>query len=190
MFLIAGLGNPGAEHARQRHNVGFMAADVLADTYGISGWKKQFRAEVASGHIDGEKVLLLKPQTYMNLSGEAAGEAARFYKIPPERIVALYDELDLPVGRLRIKQNGGHGGHNGIRSLDAHLGKNYWRVRIGIDHPGHKDRVTPHVLGNFKPEEEETIGHLLQELADTFPLIIKGDTERCMTDIARRMQTE
>ena len=144
-WLLVGLGNPGREYARNRHNIGFMAVDEIAREYGFPIWKRKFQGQMAEGRIAGEKVILLKPETYMNLSGEAAGTAARFYKIPPERIWVFHDEMDLPPGRLRTKHGGGSGGHNGIKSLDQHLTPAYGRVRLGVGHPGDKDRVTGHV---------------------------------------------
>ncbi|MDI6835541.1 MAG: aminoacyl-tRNA hydrolase, partial [Rhizobiaceae bacterium] len=149
MLIIAGLGNPGAKYSENRHNIGFMAVDAIHRRHRFSPWSKKFKAEIAEGEIAGEKVLLMKPQTFMNLSGEAVGEAMRFYKLKPADIVAIHDELDLPAGRARMKTGGGHGGHNGLRSLDAHCGKDYRRLRLGIGHPGDKERVHGHVLGDF-----------------------------------------
>ena len=147
MLLFAGLGNPGAKYANNRHNVGFMAADAIARRHSFSPWLKKFRAEIAEGKIGGEKVLLIKPQIFMNLSGQSVGEALRFYKLAPSAVTVFYDEIELPAGKVRVKTGGGAAGHNGIRSLDEHLGKDYRRVRIGVGHPG-RDMVHGHVLGD------------------------------------------
>uniref|UniRef100_A0A7C1P4V1 Peptidyl-tRNA hydrolase n=1 Tax=Agrobacterium albertimagni TaxID=147266 RepID=A0A7C1P4V1_9HYPH len=149
MIILAGLGNPGAQYQKNRHNIGFMAVDAIQRRHGFSPWAKKFKAEISEGTLAGEKVMLIKPQTFMNLSGESVGEAMRFYKLGPEDIVAIYDELDLLPGKARIKTGGGHGGHNGIKSLDAHCGLNYRRLRLGIGHPGDKSKVHNHVLGDF-----------------------------------------
>ena len=155
MLLVAGLGNPGSRYAKQRHNIGFMAADAIARRHSFSNWSKKFKGELAEGDIAGEKILLIKPQTMMNLSGNAVGEAMRFYKLAPEDLIVIYDELDLEPGKVRIKRGGGNGGHNGIKSIDAHCGKDYRRLRLGIGHPGHKERVTGHVLGNFAKSDHD-----------------------------------
>ena len=149
MLLFAGLGNPGARHASNRHNVGFMAADAIHRRHSFSPWSKKFHAEIAEGRLGDEKILLIKPQTFMNLSGQAVGEALRFYKIDLGDLVVFYDELDLAPGKVRVKTGGGAGGHNGIRSIDGHCGQDYRRVRIGIGHPGIKEMVSPHVLERF-----------------------------------------
>ncbi|HLP67614.1 MAG TPA: aminoacyl-tRNA hydrolase, partial [Rhizobium sp.] len=161
MLIIAGLGNPGAKYSENRHNIGFMAVDAIHRRHRFSPWSKKFKAEIAEGEIAGEKVLLMKPQTFMNLSGEAVGEAMRFYKLKPADIVAIHDELDLPAGRARMKTGGGHGGHNGLKSLDAHCGKDYRRLRLGIGHPGDKERVHGHVLGDFSKVDRTWLDPLL-----------------------------
>ena len=189
MLLIAGLGNPGPKYAKQRHNVGFMAVDEIHRHEGFSPWKARFHALTSEGTLGGEKTLLVKPTTFMNESGRAVGEAARFFKIENENIVVLYDELDLAPGKLRIKTGGGAGGHNGIRSIDAHLGKDYRRVRIGIGHPGHKDRVTGHVLGDFAKADHEWLDPLLDEIARNADLLAKGDDPGFMNRIALRTQS-
>ncbi len=183
MWLVAGLGNPGVKYAHNRHNIGFLACDALAERYRAAPWARKFSGEWAEAAIGG-KAYLLKPQTFMNLSGPSVAAAARFYKIAPERVIVLYDELDLPPGKLRVKQGGGHGGHNGIKSIDAHLGGEYWRVRIGIGHPGHKDRVTGHVLGDFGREEWEVQQATLAALALHFPLLLTGDAAGFMNKVA------
>ncbi|MGH7109981.1 MAG: aminoacyl-tRNA hydrolase, partial [Stellaceae bacterium] len=145
MRLIVGLGNPGAQYARNRHNIGFMTAEAIARGHGFTPFRNRFKGEVAEGTIAGARRLLLKPQTFMNLSGESVGAAARFFKLAPEEVVVIHDELDLKPGKLRVKRGGGNAGHNGLRSIDAHLGPDYWRVRIGIGHPGIRDLVLPYV---------------------------------------------
>ncbi|ODN71501.1 aminoacyl-tRNA hydrolase [Methylobrevis pamukkalensis] len=177
MLLIAGLGNPGARYAGNRHNIGFMAVDRIHDLYRFGPWRSKFQAEIAEGTIDGQKVLLMKPLTFMNESGRAVGEAARFHKIAPGQIVVIHDELDLPAAKMRVKTGGGHGGHNGLRSLDAHLGKDYRRIRLGIGHPGDKDQVHNHVLGDFHKVDREWIDPLLDALAAQAPLLVAGEDE-------------
>jgi aminoacyl-tRNA hydrolase len=149
MKLFVGLGNPGAQYARNRHNIGFMAADAIAARHGFGPWRGKFQGEIAEGRLGTEKVLMLKPGTFMNLSGDSVRAAAQFYKIPPEDIVAFHDELDLAPGRVRVKTGGGHAGHNGLRSIAAHMGPDFVRVRLGIGHPGDKRQVTAYVLGDF-----------------------------------------
>ena len=189
-WLIVGLGNPGREYLMNRHNIGFMAIDALADQYGIGGDKNLFQSVVRSATIDGQNVFLQKPQTFMNLSGEAVGAAARFYKIPMEQVVVIHDEIAIPHGEVRIKQGGGAAGHNGLKSIDQHLGNNYWRVRLGIGHPGEKTRVTGHVLGNFKPEEEEWLVPMLQTLVEKFPLMLDGQSAKLQTAFKKQKQKE
>ena len=188
MRLAVGLGNPGAEYARQRHNVGFMAADAIAMRHRLGPWRRKFRGEVAEGELAGVRVLLLKPLTYMNESGRAVAEAARFYKIAPSDIVVLHDELDLAPGKVRVKLGGGVAGHNGLRSIAAALGTpDFWRVRIGIGHPGDKERVLSHVLGEFHKAELPWLAELLTALADAFELLIAGDDARFMNKVALAM---
>ena len=174
-FLIVGLGNPGREHARQRHNIGFMAVDAMADHYRADNWKNKFSAEICTAKVTGFDVHFLKPQTYMNLSGDAVAQAARFFKYPVERIIVLHDELDIPFCQVRVKQGGGNGGHNGLRSIDACLGTgNYWRVRLGIDHPGEKYLVTPHVLGDFTADERDKVDDLITRVTKDFSLLLNN----------------
>lgn len=184
MLLVVGLGNPGPEYARNRHNIGFMAADELVRRHSFGPWKAKFQAEVADGAVGGEKVLVLKPRTYMNLSGQSVGAAARFLKIPVEDIVVLHDELDLPPGRLRVKRGGGAGGHNGLKSIDSHLGQEYRRVRMGIGHPGDRDRVAEYVLHDFAKADESWLPPLVDAVADAFPLLVKGDDSGFMNRVA------
>jgi peptidyl-tRNA hydrolase, PTH1 family len=184
MLLIAGLGNPGPQYARNRHNVGFMAADAIARRHSFSGFSKKFRGEIAEGTLAGDKVLLLKPMTFMNLSGDSVGEAMRFYKLSPADIIVIHDELDLAPGKLRLKIGGGNGGHNGLKSIDAHCGKDYKRLRIGIGHPGHKDRVNSHVLGDFAKSDQEWLEPLLDAIADHAELMARGDDAGFLNKIA------
>jgi|TARA_R110000868_G_scaffold183050_3_gene424218 PTH1 family peptidyl-tRNA hydrolase len=190
MWLIAGLGNPGQKYEKNRHNIGFMAVDALAYDYSFSPWKKKYQGQCAEGKIDGKKVLLLKPDTYMNESGRSVQEAAKFYKIAPENICAIHDELDLEPGRLRVKIGGGTGGHNGLKSLDRCLpNKDYWRVRMGIGHPGHKDRVHGYVLSDFaKVERENWLEKIIEAQSDHFGLIINGEHEKFMSNVALDMR--
>lgn len=185
MRLWVGLGNPEPGMARQRHNVGFMAMDAIATRHGFSPWRQRFKGLVAEGTVGGERVIALKPQTYMNGSGESVQPAAAFYKLPPERITALHDELDLVAGKVRVKRGGGAAGHNGLRSMDRRLGTpEYWRVRIGIGHPGAKERVQGHVLGNFAKADEGWLSELLDALADAAPLLAADKPEEFMTRVA------
>lgn len=184
MHLLVGLGNPGAEYAANRHNIGFMAIDAIADTHNIGPFKSKFNAQIADGVIDGVRVLLIKPQTFMNKSGDAVGKAVKFYKIAPEDITVMYDELDLVPGKVRIKTGGGNGGHNGLRSIDPVIGKEYRRVRLGIGHPGHKDRVTRHVLGDFAKVDHDWLQPLLDEIGSSAGLLLQGDNSGFMNKIA------
>ena len=184
MLLIAGLGNPGAKYENNRHNVGFMAADAIARRHSFSPWSKKFHGLIAEGRIGGDKVLLVKPQTFMNLSGQSVGEAMRFHKIPLSGLIVLYDELDLAPGKVRVKTGGGAGGHNGIRSIDAHCGKDYRRVRIGIGHPGVKEMVTHHVLGDFAKADREWLDPLLDAIADNADKLVAGDDNGFMNKVS------
>lgn len=187
MLLLVGLGNPGSEHKRQRHNVGFMAVDAVAERHNFQPFKKRFQGEIAEGVLNGTKTLLLKPQTYMNLSGKSVGEAAHFYKIPPQQIVVAHDELDLAAGKIRMKVGGGHAGHNGLRSVDAAIGPEYRRLRIGIGHPG-KDRVLGYVLQNFHADEQVWLEPLLDAMAAEAGYLAKNDDTGFMTKVALRLQ--
>jgi PTH1 family peptidyl-tRNA hydrolase len=178
MMMLVGLGNPGLEYARNRHNIGFMAVDGIVRRHGFSPWRKRFQGQSCEGTVEGEKVLALEPHTYVNLSGQSVGEAMRFFKLTPADVVVLHDELDLPPGHLRVKKGGGHGGHNGLRSIDEHIGKDYWRVRIGIGHPGHKDAVSGYVLHDFPKADAGWLGLLLDTLAAEFPTLARREPER------------
>jgi PTH1 family peptidyl-tRNA hydrolase len=187
MRLVVGLGNPGSRYARNRHNIGFVIADAVARRYGFSAYRDRFKGELAEGQIGDGKYLLLKPQTFMNDSGEAVLAAMSFYKIPPAEIVVIHDELDLKPGKVRVKRGGGSAGHNGLRSIDALIGPDYWRVRIGIGHPGVRELVMPYVLQNFPQDEvTEWVAPLVDAVAETFPLLLAGDGPAFMSEVARR----
>jgi PTH1 family peptidyl-tRNA hydrolase len=184
MQLIVGLGNPGDKYRRNRHNIGFLAVEEIAIRNRFPPFREKFKGLISEGTIGGEKVLILKPQTFMNSSGESIEAVAQFYKIPPEDITVIYDELDLVPGKARIKVGGGNGGHNGLRSIDPRLGTNYRRVRLGIGHPGHKDAVMPWVLGDFSRADLEWLEPLLSTLADNAELLLKRDDNTLMNKLA------
>ncbi len=186
MQLWVGLGNPGAGHALNRHNVGFMAVDVIHAEHPFSAWKVKHKGLLAEGQIGRQKILLLKPQTFMNDSGQSVGEAMRFFKLTPADMTVFYDELDLAPFKVKVKTGGGAAGHNGIRSIIAHTAEEFRRVRIGIGHPGHKDRVLGHVLGNYAKAEMDDLAHLLGVIAEEAPWLAAGDDVRFMNDVAMR----
>jgi len=189
MLLWVGLGNPEPGMARNRHNIGFMALDTIAIRYGFSAWRQRFKGLVSDGSVGGEKILALKPQTYMNASGESVQAAAAFYKLEPEVITAFHDELDLVPGKVRVKRGGGAAGHNGLRSMDRMLGSpDYWRVRLGIGHPGEKERVLGHVLSDFVKDDREWLLPVLDAVADSAPLLVEGRPEDFMTKVALLVQ--
>ncbi len=190
MQIWAGLGNPGASYALHRHNVGFIAADIIADVHGFGPWQKKFRSLTAEGRIGRQRILLLKPQTYMNDSGDAVQQALRFYKLELDALTAFHDELDLAPMKLKVKTGGGTAGHNGLRSIDASLGPDFRRVRIGIGHPGDKARVTNYVLGNYAKSEMEALSDLLAAIASEAEWLADGDDARFMSEVALRMQAE
>ncbi len=174
MFLIVGLGNPGAEYDKTRHNMGFMTADALHSVYKFSPFKSKFDGLIAEGNINGEKVYLLKPQTYMNLSGNSVVKAANFYKILPQNVIVIHDDMDLPVGKIKAKIGGGAGGHNGLKSIDAAITPNYNRIRIGVGHPqGNGDAVVNHVLSRFSKADAEVIEKNIQIICETLPILLK-----------------
>jgi peptidyl-tRNA hydrolase, PTH1 family len=186
MRLIVGLGNPGARYARNRHNIGFVAIDAIARRYGFAAFKSRFKGVVADGVIAGDRRMLLKPQTFMNDSGESVAAAAGFFKIPLEEIVVIHDDIDLRPGKLRVKRGGGNAGHNGLRSLDAHLGPGYWRVRVGVGHPGIKELVQPYVLQNFPQDEIDAwVAPLIDAVAETIGLLLTGHPDAFMSEVAR-----
>jgi len=190
MQLWVGLGNPGAKYALQRHNVGFMAADAIAEVHEFAPWQKKFRSLIAEGRIASERILLLKPQTFMNDSGDAVQQALHFYKLDLADLTVFHDELDLAPMKVKVRVGGGLAGHNGLRSIDAHLGPEFRRVRIGIGHPGpgRKDLVTPHVLGNYAKSEMDPLSDLLAAIADEASWLASGDDARFMSEVALRMQ--
>jgi PTH1 family peptidyl-tRNA hydrolase len=190
MWLFAGLGNPGDEYARHRHNVGFMALDAIADAHGFPAWKAKYSGLLSEGKIGGEKVALLKPQTFMNLSGKSVAPAVRFYKIEPARIFVFHDELDLQPAQVRVKAGGGNAGHNGLESIEEHMGTaDFRRVRIGIGHPGDKDRVHGYVLGNFSKTDKDWLEDLLGAMAKHAPLLLTKETD-FMSKVAMDMKKE
>ena len=186
MRLIVGLGNPGSRHARNRHNIGFIAAEAIARRHGFAAFRSRFKGELAEGVIGGERLLLLLPQTFMNLSGEAVLAAMSFYRIAPAEIVVIHDELDLRPGKVRVKLGGGNAGHNGLRSIDAMIGPDFWRIRIGIGHPGVKELVHPYVLQNFPPDESRAwVAPLVEAVAETIPVLLGGAPDAFMSEVAR-----
>lgn len=187
MKLFAGLGNPGAKYAGNRHNIGFMAVDAIADGHSFAPWRSKFQGEVSEGRLGSEKVVLLKPYTFMNLSGQSVAEALRFFKLDLADLTVFHDELDLAPGKLRLKQGGGHAGHNGLRSIHGHLGPDYARVRLGIGHPGHKDRVSPYVLSDFAKADQTWLDDLMRGIADGAPALAEGDGPRFTNAVGLRM---
>jgi len=188
MLLFVGLGNPGGQYAGHRHNIGFMAMDHIADAQGFGPEQRKFQGHVREGRLGTEKVILLKPATFMNESGRAVGEALRFYKLDPADVVVFHDELDLAPGKLRCKTGGGHAGHNGLRSIHAHIGAEYRRVRLGIGHPGHKSKVSGYVLHDFSKADREWLDPLLDGMAKAAPLLAAGEDARFMSDVAQDVQ--
>ena len=188
--IWVGLGNPGAEYALNRHNVGFMAVDAIAEVHSFDPWKKGFQGWISAGRIGSDRILLLKPATYMNDSGRAVGEALRFYKLTPEDLTVFHDELDLAPFKVKVKRGGGTAGHNGLRSIDQHLGPDFRRARLGIGHPGHKDRVTGYVLGNYAKAEIDDLTDMLAAVSAEAEWLAKGDDARFMNAVALRMQDD
>lgn len=187
MHLIVGLGNPGARHAGNRHNIGFMAVDAIAERHRFGPFRARFEGLAAEGALGPERVVALKPQTYMNESGRAVAAAARFYKVPPARIIVIHDQIDLVSGKMRVKCGGGPGGHNGLRSLDDHLGPDYWRVRLGVGHPGDKDLVSGYVLHDFPKADRPWVGKLIEAVAEHISLLAGGDEAAFMNRVALAM---
>lgn len=188
MLIFAGLGNPGEKYRLNRHNIGFMTMDVIHDVHRFSPWTSKFQAQVADGRIGSEKVLLVKPQTFYNESGRSIGEAMRFYKLAAEDVTVFYDELDLAPFKVKVKRGGGTAGNNGMRSTVSHIGENFRRVRLGVGHPGHRDRVTGHVLGNFAKAEEDDLVQLLSAVAAEVQWLAEDNDPRFLSDVALRMQ--
>ena len=187
MKLFVGLGNPGAKYAKNRHNIGFMAVDRIAEDHGFAPWKSKFQGEATEGRLGGEKVLLLKPGTFMNRSGQSVQAAMQFYKLEPGDVTVFHDELDLAPGKCRVKQGGGHAGHNGLRSIHGHIGEAYGRVRLGIGHPGHKDKVAGYVLHDFPKADEDWLDDLMRGIADGAPHLADGDSGKFMNAVALRV---
>ncbi|MCQ0970756.1 aminoacyl-tRNA hydrolase [Paracoccus sp. TK19116] len=186
MKLLVGLGNPGARYEGNRHNIGFMALDRIAEAHGLGPWRSRFQGEAAEGRLGETRVMLLKPTTFMNLSGQSVGEAMRYLKLTPADIIVFHDELDLAPGKLRVKEGGGHAGHNGLRSIHQHIGETYGRVRLGIGHPGDKARVAGYVLSDFAKAEQDWLDDLLRGVADGAPALAAGDAGRFQNAVAAR----
>ncbi len=187
MRLFVGLGNPGAKYAGNRHNIGYMAVDRIAADHGFAPWRAKFQGSLSEGRLGTERVVLLKPETFMNLSGQSVGEALRFYKLDPGDVVIFHDELDLAAGKIRLKTGGSHAGHNGLRSIHAHLGDAYGRVRLGIGHPGHKDRVSGHVLSDFAKADADWLDDLTRGISDGAAFLAEGDGARFLNAVALRV---
>jgi PTH1 family peptidyl-tRNA hydrolase len=183
MLLLVGLGNPGPGYAGHRHNLGFMALDRVARRYGFAPWRARFHGRTAEGEIAGERILALKPETYMNDSGRAVAGAMQFYKLAPEAVVVVHDEVDLVPGKVRVKRGGGAGGHNGLRSIDAHIGSEYRRVRLGVGHPGHRDLVRHYLLHDFAKEELPFVDALLDAVTESMPLLVAGNDNAFMSKV-------
>lgn len=187
MRLFVGLGNPGAKYAGNRHNIGFMALDRMAEDHGFGPWRSKFQGEVSEGKFGSEKVILLKPMTFMNKSGQSVGEAMRFYKLESTDITVFHDELDLAPGKCRVKAGGGHAGHNGLRSIHQHIGPHYDRVRLGIGHPGHKDAVAGYVLRDFSKADQEWLDDLMRGISDGAEHLARDDGGKFMNAVALRV---
>ena len=184
MLLVVGLGNPGTKFANNRHNIGFMAVDEVVRHYSFSTFREKFQSEMAEGNIAGEKILAMKPTTYMNGSGRSVQAAAVFYKLAPEDIIVIHDEIDLAGGKVRVKRGGGHAGHNGLRSIHEHIGANYARVRLGVGHPGDKAKVAGHVLRDFAKSERDWVERLVGGVGEYFPLLVRDDGSTFMSEVA------
>lgn len=187
MRLFVGLGNPGRKYARHRHNIGWMAVERIAEDHGFAPFRAKFQGRLSEGQLRGTKVALLLPETYMNESGRSVGAAARFHKVDPADIVVFHDEIDLAPGKLKCKSGGGHAGHNGLRSLHAHIGPDYARVRMGVGHPGHKDKVPGYVLSDFPKADEVWLDDMLRGISDGAADLAAGDTSRFMNAVSQRL---
>ena len=187
MLILAGLGNPGAKYAQNRHNIGFMAVDEIARVHGFQPWKSRFQGSVAEGRLDKEKVLLLKPETFMNRSGQSVGEAMRYLKLEPADVIVFHDEIDLAPGKVRLKSGGGHAGHNGLRSIHGHIGPDYDRVRLGVGHPGHKDAVPGYVLRDFPKADAEWLDDVLRGIGDGISHLVDGNGGKFLNAVALRV---
>ena len=187
MKLLVGLGNPGAKYAQNRHNIGFMAMDRIASDHGFSGWRSKFQGQTCEGRLGSERVTLLKPETFMNLSGQSVGEAMRYLKLHPGDIIVFHDEIDLAPGKTRLKTGGGHAGHNGLRSIHGHIGPDYDRVRMGVGHPGHKDAVPGSVLRDFPKADAEWLDDELRGISDGVADLVAGDGPKFLNAVALRV---
>lgn len=187
MKLLVGLGNPGAKYAQNRHNIGFMAMDRIAADHGFSGWRSKFQGQITEGRFGSTKVMILKPETFMNLSGQSVGEAMRYLKIDPADVVVFHDEIDLAPGKVRLKTGGGHAGHNGLRSIHGHIGADYDRVRLGVGHPGHKDAVPGYVLRDFPKADQDWLDDEMRGISDGIAHLIAGDGGKFLNAIALRV---
>lgn len=187
MKLFVGLGNPGAKYSHNRHNIGFMALDRIADDHGFSPWKSKFQGQLSEGRLGHEKVMLLKPATFMNLSGQSVGEAMRFFKLDSTDITVFHDEIDLAPAKTKCKSGGGHAGHNGLRSIHQHIGPHYDRVRLGVGHPGHKDKVPSYVLNDFAKAEQNWLDDVLRGVSDGAPFLAEDDSAKFLNAVALRV---
>ncbi|MEM7226720.1 MAG: aminoacyl-tRNA hydrolase [Pseudomonadota bacterium] len=188
MRLLVGLGNPGPRYAQTRHNIGFMAVDDFVRRHSFGPWRTRFQGLMSEGRLAGDKLLVLKPQTFMNLSGQSVGEVVRFFKLSGDQVFVLYDEIDLVPGKIKVKKGGGAGGHNGIRSIDAAIGPEYWRVRIGVGHPGHKDLVHGYVLSDFAKAEQPMRDKVIDEVTRELPTLLEGDSLAFMSHVAQALK--
>ncbi|WP_296423477.1 aminoacyl-tRNA hydrolase [Yoonia sp.] len=186
MKLIVGLGNPGAKYANNRHNIGFMAVDRIAADHGFSAWRSKFQGQIAEGRVGSDKVTLLKPETFMNLSGQSVGDAMRYLKLTSGNVIVFHDEIDLAPAKVRLKTGGGHAGHNGLRSIHGHIGPDYQRVRMGVGHPGHKDAVPAYVLHDFAKADQDWLDDELRGISDGIAHLVDGDGERFLNAVALR----
>lgn len=186
MLLFVGLGNPGGKYAKNRHNIGYMAVDRVAEDHGFAPWRAKFQGQITEGRLGSEKVLLLKPETFMNKSGQSVGEAMRFYKLEPQDVIVFHDELDLAPGKCRVKQGGGHAGHNGLRSIHAHIGQDYGRVRLGIGHPGRKELVPTYVLQDFPKADADWLEDLLRGISDGAAELAAGRNDKFLNAVSLR----
>ncbi|RLJ51549.1 peptidyl-tRNA hydrolase [Litoreibacter meonggei] len=187
MKLFVGLGNPGAKYSQNRHNIGFMAVDRIAQDHGFAPWKSKFQGQITEGRLGHEKVMMLKPATFMNLSGQSVGEAMRFYKLDSTDITVFHDEIDLAPAKTKCKSGGGHAGHNGLRSIHQHIGPHYDRVRLGVGHPGHKDKVPSYVLNDFAKAEQDWLDDVLRGVSDGAPYLAEGDTAKFLNAVGLRV---
>lgn len=187
MKLIVGLGNPGPKYAGHRHNIGFMAVDRIAEDHGFAAWRGKHQGSVSEGRFGSDRAVLLKPETFMNNSGQSVQAAMRFYKIDAADVVVLHDEIDLAPGKVKHKVGGGHAGHNGLRSIHAHIGPDYARVRLGVGHPGHKDRVPSYVLHDFSKSDQDWLEDVLRGVSDGAPFLATGDAAKFSNAVAMRV---